>query len=450
MGNKILYMLYLLFFWCISCAKEEMVPVQVAFYVEVENQDYSVPVHIKIINQTQDADTYHWTFDGGTPSNSTDKNPGIIKYSNAGDYTIRLQASNKDGSESFKEIKVTIDADIIAGFKTIVVDDHLPPVMVNILNTTEGAKSFQWTFEGGEPSQSFDREPGPVVFEEPGDYLIRMEAGNGRESKIVEQTVSVAPHLLADFDFEPVFEDDDLQVPVTLMLKNHSISATEYEWTFEGGNPTTSNGEEPQVIFNNHGTYSLQLKAGNGKESQTISKLVTLFPNTNLRIISNVRLGINTAHNTNSEGAFFSTKTRMVYSKDDLLNMDGSLVDIAFFGLNADFTFNKFISPDEVQEYTFNPIPNANLTKFINLQESCNCSAALTMDQFDTMQDDTLLQSLNIEETLEGIQDFDDSSVPRIILFKTSDGRKGAIKIKEFVQAGLDSYILVDIKVQKQ
>ncbi|WP_182859208.1 PKD domain-containing protein [Flagellimonas aequoris] len=443
-------MVYLLFFWCVSCAKEEAVPVQVDFYVKVENQDYSVPVLIKIINQTQDADTYHWTFEGGSPSISTDKNPGIIQYSNAGDYTIRLQASNKDGSEGSKEIKVTTDADIIAGFKAIVVDDHFPPVMVNILNTTEGAKSFQWTFEGGEPSLSFDREPGVVVFEEPGDYRVRMEASNGRESKIVEQTVSVASHLLADFDFEPVFEDDDLQVPVTLMLKNNSISATEYEWTFEGGNPTTNNGEDPQVVFNNHGTYSIQLKANNGKASQTISKQVTLFPNTNLRIFSNVRLGINTAHNTNSNGAFFSTKTRMVYSKDDLPNLDGSLVDIAFFGLNADFTFNKFISPDEVQEYTFDAIPNANHTKFINLQESCNCSAALTMDQFDAMEDDTLLQSLNIEETLEGTQDFDDAMVPRIILFKTSDGRKGAIKIKEFIQAGLDSYILVDIKVQKQ
>ena len=32
---------------------------------------------------------------------------------------------------------------------------------------------------------------------------------------------------------------------------------------------------------------------------------------------------------------------------------------------------------------------------------------------------------------------------------KTEDGRKGAIKIKDFVANGTSSYILVDIKVQK-
>jgi hypothetical protein len=35
-------------------------------------------------------------------------------------------------------------------------------------------------------------------------------------------------------------------------------------------------------------------------------------------------------------------------------------------------------------------------------------------------------------------------------LFQTQEGRKGAIKIKKYVEAGQESYILVDIKVQKE
>ena len=66
------------------------------------------------------------------------------------------------------------------------------------------------------------------------------------------------------------------------------------------------------------------------------------------------------------------------------------------------------------------------------------------------MEDDSLLEAMTIEETIGGIQDFDNTIVPRIVLFETSDGRKGAIKIKELVQAGTNSHIVVDIKVQKQ
>ena len=45
---------------------------------------------------------------------------------------------------------------------------------------------------------------------------------------------------------------------------------------------------------------------------------------------------------------------------------------------------------------------------------------------------------------------FNNSVLPRIIPFKTQDNRKGLIKIKEFVADGLNSYIIIDIKVQKQ
>lgn len=37
----------------------------------------------------------------------------------------------------------------------------------------------------------------------------------------------------------------------------------------------------------------------------------------------------------------------------------------------------------------------------------------------------------------------------RIVLFETANGRKGAIKIKEYVSNGAESYIVVDIKMQK-
>lgn len=98
---------------------------------------------------------------------------------------------------------------------------------------------------------------------------------------------------------------------------------------------------------------------------------------------------------------------------------------------------------------TFPELANANHTKFINSLEACGCGIHMSVAEFDTMQTDALLKNITITETDEGLQSFDDSMVPRIVLFETHDGRKEAIKIKSFIQEENQSYILVDIKTQK-
>ena len=446
---------YCLLIFCLlvlGCSddREQAIPVTADFSIEVIDNDFSVPVQVAITNNTEGADTYNWTFTGANPSNSTDRNPGTITYTEAGNYTIALEASNQDGSADSMEIDIPIDAEIVIGFTTEILVDNFPPMEVALTNTTVGAETYSWTFDGGTPTSSTQQHPNNTVFNDPGEHTITLEVSNGLETYQTQQTVTVAPHLVAAFDYEVAFEDDDFQVPVTLTIINNSISATDYTWTFTGGTPATSTDENPTVSFDIPGTYSLELEATNGKETQTFSQNITVLPNTNIRTFQDIQLGINTAHNANMIGAFFSTVTREVYKQEEVTTDNGASIDIAFFGLNENFTFNKFVAPDDVQTLTFDAIPNATHTKFINLQESCGCSASLTVAQFDGMTDDTLLSALTITETTGGSQDFDHSVVPRIVLFETEDGRKGAIKIKDFVVDGVNSYIIIDIKVQKE
>ena len=433
-----------------SCAKEVAVPIEVNFKVEVLENDYSVPVRVTINNLTEGADAYQWTFEGGEPSSSTDKNPGTVRYNNPGSYTIDLEASNRDGNKETFQYQIQIDEAIVPRFQAHIVDDNYLPVTVNIENMTTGADRYQWKFEKGIPSQSTEKSPQHIVFNDPGDHVIILEASNGRETQMVSDTITITPDIYADFDYEVAFEDDDFQVPVTLTLFNKSISATNFEWTFDTAVPASSLETSPTITINTPGVHQLKLKASNSKRSHTVIKEITVYEDTNLRSIDNVQLGISSAHNNNIAGAFYSTKARKVYTKDSVPLDDGSNIDIAFFALNQDFNFNKFVSPDEVQDYTFEAIPNAKHTKFINLQESCECEASLTVAKFDAMEDDALLTELNIQETIGGIQDFDNSMVPRIVLFETWDGRKGAIKIKEFVQDSANSHIVMEVKVQKQ
>ncbi|WP_025741309.1 PKD domain-containing protein [Aquimarina pacifica] len=447
---KSLRLLFGSIFLFLNCATEEALPVTADFSLEIVDGDYSIPVLVSIKNTTEGGEDFLWDFGNGNPNTSTDKQPGIIAYDEHGTYTIRLEASNEDGSFNSKEMTITLADAITIGFEPTIIENNYAPMKVEINNTTLGATSYIWTFEGGSPSSSNEQHPSNVIFNEPGEHIIGLQASNGQDVFQTQETVTVAPYLEAFFSYEFPFEDDDFQVPFTLNMNNESISATSYMWTIENGQPQTTTEQNPQIVLSTPGTYTIQLEATNGKETKTKTENITVYANTNLRTIENIKLGINTAHSNNTLGAFFSTTTREVYTKDQVTETNGSLIDIVFFGLNSTFTFNKFITPNEAASSTFDAIPNATHTQFINLQESCACSASLSSSQFDNMQDDSLLSELDIEETDQGLEDFDDSLLPRIILFENQQGIKGAIKIKEFVTDGQNSYVLVDIKMQKE
>ena len=85
------------------------IPIQAQSEVEVQENDFSVPVRANINNKTEGADTYLWTFEGGAPSSSTDENPGTVLYTVPGNYTIALEASNRDGTNEVSHFQIKID-----------------------------------------------------------------------------------------------------------------------------------------------------------------------------------------------------------------------------------------------------------------------------------------------------------------------------------------------------
>src|SRR5690606_15867165 len=182
------------------------------FDIDVVDNDYSIPVQVMILNKSEEADTYEWTFEGGNPANSIKRNPGIIRYETNGEYIIRLYVANKDGSEDEHTMSIKIDPPVVVDFTVEVVESNYPPLEVNISNLTTGATSYKWEFEGGIPSSSTEKDPPAVVFPEPGEYTIWLEVSNGLETYDMETTVFVEQHLNAGFEWEVNFEDDDRQI----------------------------------------------------------------------------------------------------------------------------------------------------------------------------------------------------------------------------------------------
>ncbi|WP_108808740.1 PKD domain-containing protein [Aquimarina spinulae] len=433
-----------------GCAKEEAIPVIVDFDVEIFNDDFSIPVQVVFINKTEGGEDYEWIFEGGTPSRSVNRNPGVIQYDQKGIYTIELTATNEDGSRDTRIEEIQIDDPVIVDFEATNLVDNFSPAAYSFQNNSSGADTFLWIFEEGTPATSTEQNPGEVVFTEPGDHIVILQVSNGRETYEQQKTITVAPFLESDFDVDLAFEDDDFQIPARIQFNNNSVSATSYEWKFNGASTSMSIEENPEVIFNQEGVQTISLTVSNGKETKTISKQIEFFKNTNLRILNDIRFGINTAHISNTIGSFYSVADRKVYTAEEITSDIEKRIDLTFFGLSDTFTRNRFVSPDALLGTTFDELINPKKTIFINSQELCSCSASLTVAEFDSMPDDTLLESLLIQETSGGLQDFDDTLIPRIVLFQTQEGKKGAIKVKSFIRDGQNSYILTDIKIQKE
>jgi len=442
-------LLFLLIFFT-SCYQETSIAIEGDFTTSYANLDESIPVIIKIDNKITGADTYEWTFEGGNPAVSNSKNPGEILYNKQGTYIIKLKVSNVDGESREFTKTVSIKDGIKIEFTHEIVKSNYSPVEVILKNSTIGeGLTFKWEFQDGSPASFTGKTPPNVVFTTPGDHIISLTVSNGFESDKQTKTITVAPYLVSLFSYEPKFEDDDYQASVTINFTNKSISATSYKWSFEGGNPAVSTEQNPTVVFTNPGSHEVTLEAINDKTSQIFKSVITVLPDTNLRVLTNVKLGINSAHNNNNIGAMFSTVTRQVYKANEINDQNSNLIDIVFQGLNSNFTYNRFVSPDQANNYGFLSLKNAQSTIFINSQNLCNCGLNFTEAQFDAMVNDTPIKSLNISYTAGGAQEFG-FTYPRIILFKTQDGRKGAIKIKDMVKNETSSYILCDIKVQKQ
>lgn len=433
-----------------SCYQETSIAVEGDFTTLYINAKESVPVILKIDSKITGADTYEWTFEGGSPSTSNLKNPGEILYDKQGTYTIKLRASNADGESKEISKTVLIRDGINIDFTSEIVKSNYSPVEVVLINNTAGeGLTYAWDFQDGMPANFTGKTPPNVVFTTPGEHIITLTVSNGLETQKVTKTITVAPLLASLFLHEPKFENDDYESPVTVNFINKSISATKYKWIFEGGNPSVSTEENPSVMFTSIGVHEITLEASNDKSSQIFKSTITVQPDTNLLLLTNIKLGINSAHNNNNIGAMFSTITRQVYKANEINDENSSLIDIAFQGLNSNLTYNKFISPDQVNNYGFLALKNAQSTVFVNSQNLCNCGLNFTEAQFDAMVNDNPIKSLNISYSAAGEQQFG-LTYPRIVLFKTQDGRKGAIKIKDMVKNGTSSYILCDIKIQKQ
>ncbi len=129
--------------------------------------------------------SWSWTFEGGTPSTSTDPNPAGVIFDNPGTFEVSLTVTNPDGS----------DTKTVAGYITVE-EGLLPSVSFTADRTTqcsglpvyfydesEGCpSSWTWSFQPDDVTYlegTDENSPNPVVaFGGIGEYNVSLEVGN--------------------------------------------------------------------------------------------------------------------------------------------------------------------------------------------------------------------------------------------------------------------------------
>ena len=213
------------------------------------------PLEIQFFDQSSGiVDTWEWTFEGGFPATSDVENP-IVVFTTPGNYDVTLITTNSSGSDTtFIEDYIMVLEDPIADFSFDVIEDS-----VRFTNLSQFADSYIWIFDDGDSSTL---ENPSHVFEEPGIYNVELIAINecGEDSQVFKVTPAISP--TANFS---IVEGNGIGcVPFVVEFSDNSDGAiSTWNWTFEGGDPMTSNSPNPTVTYNSAGVFKVSLIVAN-------------------------------------------------------------------------------------------------------------------------------------------------------------------------------------------
>ena len=222
-----------------------------------------VPFTVMFMDQSSENVTgWEWSFPGGDPATSTDPNP-IVTYNAAGVYDVTLVVSNAAGSNELTQMGFVVVGDVpAAGFTSMVTD-----LTVDLTNMSTDADSYLWDFGDGETSTESDPSH---TYTEDGAYLVSLTATNECGSVTVNEEIMIVTPPVAGF----TADQTDGCAPFTVMFTDQSSeNVTNWEWSFPGGDPSSSTDPNPVVTYNTAGMYDVTLivsnAAGMSESTQT-------------------------------------------------------------------------------------------------------------------------------------------------------------------------------------
>jgi PKD repeat protein len=227
--------------------------------------------------------SFEWSFEGGTPSTSTEPNPSIT-YNQAGIFDVQLIVTNSNGSDT-----LNIQNFVSVNEQPQVSFSHLGDGLTVAFNgTIINGSNITWDFGDGQSSSEQSIEH---TYEAEGTYTVTLSAEN--ECGVVTATQDILVQLLpvAGFSANKTTACNGSEIVFT---SQSSPSVTSWSWTFEGGTPSTSNQQNPIINYTTPGTYNVSLVVTNptGDGSITLTDYITIItvPTTGFQPINDSNL----------------------------------------------------------------------------------------------------------------------------------------------------------------
>jgi len=287
--------------------------------------------------------SWSWTFEGGTPSSSSDQNP-FVTYNSPGVFNVTLEVTNAFGNDIVTQQNlIEVGSTPTADFTYDVFEFD-----VSFTNFSDNFSDVFWDF--GDGFSSTDINPSHT-YQEDGLYQVVLTTTNdcGFDDRTIFVEIITSP--IADFSVSQTSGCESF----TVQFNNESSqNADFYQWTFEGGNPATSISQNPVVTYTSPGLYEVVLFVSNsaGSDELIMSNLIEVMP-------------LPSALFSYSENGFV-VSFNAVQGENDLFNWDFGDGDSGS-GVNAIHTYQS-AGVYDVTLITSNSCGNDTLSQTITLQ----------------------------------------------------------------------------------
>lgn len=220
---------------------------------------------IVLINSSSGGESYFWEFGDGNTSTQSDP---VHTYVEDGDYLVTLTVTNVCGS-SFRIENVIVITPPSCNFEGNPTSGCNSMTVNFYSNASNNTLYFSWSFPGGNPSVSDQRNP-VVTYENPGTYDVFLTVSNNVFSfnQIRENYISLDADAIADFSYSGQ--------GAVYNFTNLSQNADSHLWNF--GDGSTSTETNPTHTYLESGTYQVSLTAINNHcTDSTISQSIQVI-----------------------------------------------------------------------------------------------------------------------------------------------------------------------------
>ncbi|MBC8485913.1 MAG: PKD domain-containing protein [Bacteroidetes bacterium] len=183
---------------------------------------------------------------------------------------------------------------------------------INFFDLSTGVPtSWQWTFEGGTPSSSTEKNPAGIIYYSQGNFDVTLTVSNseGNDTKTIFGYIIVSETAVPEVYF--IASDSITCSGKEIQFNDMSTNCpTGWEWDFIPNtisyvNGTNQNSQNPEVIFDETGVYTVSLTVTNNAGNNTLTKEDYMYIG-----------GISIPFTDDFESGSFSTKSWTVENPD--------------------------------------------------------------------------------------------------------------------------------------